>query len=123
MPPLRTSLYKPWPVVDQKEVVLELPACERAKTIALRLKHHWRLRLRLRLQPADVFTALTGLIVPSLPAWKAARSQPSCARVAHVRNLRLYYIKLVDASGISTRSASDTLRSLSFCVRKTRRLP
>ncbi|CAL4980436.1 unnamed protein product [Urochloa decumbens] len=98
VPALRTSLYKPWPEVDRKEVVLELPACERAKAIALRLKHHWRLRLR----PAG--SEVTALV---------------CTRCPCLRNLRLY-ITLVHASDISIRSGS--LRSLSFCVRKTRRL-
>ena len=60
-------LFMPRPLgmhPDELEVLLhgasfELPACERAKAIALRLKLVWRLRLG----PAGSFAALTSLTI------------------------------------------------------------
>ncbi|RCV38713.1 hypothetical protein SETIT_8G164300v2, partial [Setaria italica] len=125
VPPPPMHRHQTWPVVDWEddllelpaceEAVLELPACERAKTMALRLKQHWRLRL----PPAGMFTALTSLTILFASMEGSEVTALVCTRCPCLRNLRLS-LTLVDASNVSIRS--DSLQSLSFCVRKTRRL-
>ncbi|CAL4992282.1 unnamed protein product [Urochloa decumbens] len=119
MPPLRRPpLHEPWPEpeVDWEEYVLELPACERAETIVLRLHHHWWLRL----PPAGgVFTALTSLTILFATTKGSEITALVSERCPCLRNLRLC-LTLVYASDVSI--LSDSLRSLSYSVTETRRL-
>ena len=116
-------LFMPRPLgmhPDELEVLLhgasfELPACERAKAIALRLKLVWRLRLG----PAGSFAALTSLTILFALMDGGEVTALVSTRCPRLRNLRLC-LELVGDHGISIRSCS--LRSLSICVARKWRL-
>ncbi|CAL4987225.1 unnamed protein product [Urochloa decumbens] len=93
-----------------EEVVLELPTCERAKTITLRLKQDWRLRL----WRAGAFAALTSLGILCGCMEGSELTALVCTQCPCLKKLRLC-VTLVDASDVSIRS--DSLQSLSFSVK------
>ncbi|CAL4992294.1 unnamed protein product [Urochloa decumbens] len=99
--------------IDGEEV--ELPTCERAKAITLRLKQDWRLRLR----PTGLFKALTSLRILFCRMEGSELSALVCTQCPCLRDLTLCYI-LVDASDISIHS--DSLQMLSFSIMGTQRL-
>ncbi|RLM58642.1 hypothetical protein C2845_PM18G09760 [Panicum miliaceum] len=109
-------LFMPPPTMPPHEpegvhwAALELPACERARTIALRLRLDWRLRL----PPAGSFAALTSLTILFACMDGGELTAHVCTRCPCMRNLRLCLV-LVDDHGVSIRS--DSLRSLSFVAR------
>ncbi|CAL4992285.1 unnamed protein product [Urochloa decumbens] len=93
-----------------EEAVLELPTCERAKTITLRLKQDWRLRL----WRAGAFTALTSLRILCGCMEGSELTALVCTQCPCLKELRLC-VTLVDASDVSI--CSDSLQSLSFSVK------
>ncbi|CAL4980437.1 unnamed protein product [Urochloa decumbens] len=90
--------------------VLELPTCERAKTITLRLKQDWRLRL----WRAGAFAALASLRILCGCMEGSELTALVCTQCPYLKELRLC-VTLVDASDVSIRS--DSLQSLSFSVK------
>ncbi|CAL4980442.1 unnamed protein product [Urochloa decumbens] len=99
--------------IDGEEV--ELPTCERAKAITLRLKQDWRLRLR----PTGLFKTLTSLRILFCRMEGSELSALVCMQCPCLRDLTLCYV-LVYASDVSIHS--DSLQMLSFSIMKTHRL-
>jgi hypothetical protein len=118
---LHSLLHREPEIVDGEEGVLELPACERAKTITLRLKHDWLQRpdWRLRLRPAGLFAVLTTLRILFARMEGSELTALVCTRCPCLRDLRLA-LELVDACDVSIRS--ESLRTLSLNVKKILRL-
>ncbi|CAO2142137.1 unnamed protein product [Urochloa humidicola] len=98
-----------------EEALLVLPTCERAKTITLRLKEYWRLRL----QSSGLFTALTSLRILFGCMEASELTSLVCRQCPCLKELRLCVV-LVDDSDVSIRS--DSLQLLSFSVKGTLQL-
>ncbi|CAO2146869.1 unnamed protein product [Urochloa humidicola] len=101
---------------EEEDVVLELPTCERAKTITLRLEQDWWLRLR---PTGGLFTALTSLRILFVRMKGSDLTALVCTQCPCLRELTLCYL-LVDSSDVSIHS--DSLHRLSFLVMKARQL-
>ncbi|CAN6363226.1 unnamed protein product [Urochloa humidicola] len=95
--------------------VLDLPACEGVTTFNLSLHGDWRLRP----PPVGSFGALTDLRILSCRMEASELAALVCMQCPCLMDLMLD-ITLVNASDLSI--SSNSLRSLSFSVRKTRRL-
>ncbi|CAN6381581.1 unnamed protein product [Urochloa humidicola] len=101
---------------EAAEAVLDLPACEGVTTFDLSFNGDWRLRP----PPAGVFRSLTDLRILSCRIEAGELAALVSTQCPCLTGLSLTSVALVKASGLSIRS--DSLRSLSFSVRKTRRL-
>lgn len=114
---VRSSLLAP-PEVNGQEAAaeeLELPTCNRAKAIELKLQDSWRLRP----QPAGSFTALTSLTIRNCRMEASELSAMVCKHCPCLRNLILL-LYLVEVSDVSV--LSDSLQSLTFVAAHTRQL-
>ncbi|KAL6657887.1 hypothetical protein ACP70R_005667 [Stipagrostis hirtigluma subsp. patula] len=96
------------------EEEIELPACDRATKINLRLENRWRLR-----PAAGLFTALTDLSIQYGTIDGGVLTALVSTQCPRLRDLSLS-VALVAASDVSI--ISDSLRLMRFRVRKTRRL-
>jgi hypothetical protein len=99
----------------EEEAVLELPAFPRAKSIDLMLYDSWLLRP----QPAGLFAALISLSLHFGRMEGREITDLVCKHCPQLRDLSLS-VDLVAPSDVSV--LSDTLQSLVFFVRNTRRL-
>jgi hypothetical protein len=119
MPPHRPRTMPPHDpeLLDgEDEAALELPVCERAKTIALFLE---KTCSRLRLRPAGLFMALTNLVITFARIEGSELTALVCTRCPRLRDLTLV-VDLVAISDVSLRS--DSLHKLVFFIQNTRRL-
>ncbi|CAN6372566.1 unnamed protein product [Urochloa humidicola] len=101
---------------DEEVAVLDLPACEGVTRFDLSLHGDWRLRP----PPAGIFRALTVLRILSCRIEASELAALVSTQCPCLMDLMLTSILLVNDSDLSIRS--DSLRSLWFSVRKTRRL-
>ncbi|CAO2146887.1 unnamed protein product [Urochloa humidicola] len=101
---------------EAAEAVLDLPACEGVTKFDLSFDGDWRLRPL----PAGLFRALTDLSILSCRIEAGELAALVSTQCPCLMDLSLTSVALVKASDLSIRS--DSLRSLSFSVRKTIRL-
>ncbi|CAN6372561.1 unnamed protein product [Urochloa humidicola] len=101
---------------EAAEAVLDLPACEGVTQFDLNFDGDWRLRP----PPAGLFRALTVLNILSCRIEAGELAALVNTQCPCLMDLSLTSVALVKASDLSIRS--DSLRSLSFSVRKTIRL-
>ncbi|CAL4987242.1 unnamed protein product [Urochloa decumbens] len=110
-------LVRPPPeTCGEEEAVLDLPACEGVTTFDLSFEGDWRLRPA----SAGIFRALTVLRILSCRIEASELAALVSTHCPCLTDLMLTSIVLVSDSDLPIRS--DSLRSLWFAVRKTRRL-